>query len=226
MVDKVDKVDRRGQVHFLSHGYSLVYDQEMLRRSRQNLAGPRTFSAFYHLHARTTNLVLDRLLTPAGSRVRTEVNAGGSSLVSEALSAEVLSLLYQATNLRTEMEVQYVFSGWSMVDYVVDVMGSRVGVSVTRAMGFPLEANFGVREARRLLTKKLEGLVRARANMARRDSFTKSLLHVFAQSERVASLLYNEFHLLDDATRDSVVVLVTVTNQSPHLYDPLSRAFL
>jgi hypothetical protein len=208
-----------GDVHVLTHGYSLVYNQYMLRESKQNLGGAATFSAFYTTYARTTNLVLERFLTANAFRVSTEVNAGGASIVSEALSAEVLSLLYNAQGLRTEMEVQYLFPGWSMVDYVVEMFGSRVGVSVTRAMGYPHESTFGVDEAQRLLNKKLTGLVTARRNMGKRDSFQKSVLHVFAQSERVANLLYEQFHLLDMDVRNNVVVLCTVTNQSPHLYE-------
>jgi len=208
-----------GDVHFLTHGYSLVYSQDMLRNSKRNLGGSASFSAFYTTYARTTNLVLERFLTTNAFRVSTEVNAGGASIVSEALSAELLSLLYNAEGLRTEMEVQYLFPGWSMVDYVVNMFGSQVGVSVTRAMGYPNESAFGSGDAQRLLTKKLTGLATARRNMSKRDSFRKSVLHVFAQSERVANLLQEEFHLLDTNVRNNVVVLCTVTNRSPHLYE-------
>jgi hypothetical protein len=56
-------------------------------------------------------------------------------------------------------QVGYCNPNWKKVDYIIDIFGTRMGVSVTRAMSYPNPGNFSEDDARRLLYKKLYGLV-------------------------------------------------------------------
>lgn len=58
-------------------------------------------------------------------------------------------------NFKTEMEVSYFPEGGSITDYVCDIFGTKVGVSVTRAMKY--RGDYTEEDATNLLTKKLRG---------------------------------------------------------------------
>lgn len=69
---------------------------------------------------------------------------------------EYLATKFRARDVVTEMEVEYWSSSWKRVDFTCTVWGNtRVGVSVTRAMGFPSAQHFTEVQAHRLLAKKL-----------------------------------------------------------------------
>jgi len=59
------------------------------------------------------------------------------------------------------MEVEYFPEGGSITDYVCDVFGAKLGVSVTRARAYFRDAEFTMEDATRLLEKKLKGRVLA-----------------------------------------------------------------
>ena len=63
-------------------------------------------------------------------------NAGGTSVVSETLSFEMLNRMYGAKLQATEMELRYYPLGSKITDYSVSIYGETIGVSVTRAMKF------------------------------------------------------------------------------------------
>lgn len=202
-------------------------DLASLRSSVSNLRSQTPTASFYVNHFRAVgDLDLGRVTSRAAMQVRDSDNAGGSSIVSEVLSAEILSATYQATNVRTEMQVEYLFSNWKIADFVVECFGERVGVSVTRAMGwrsvrgggFIDESQFDEASALNLLTKKLTGLIMARSGVAERDAFYKSILHVFAQSDRIARLLEEAFLSLDASVRDVIVCVCTVCDDRA-IYD-------
>lgn len=58
-------------------------------------------------------------------------------------------------DFQTEMEVSYFPEGGSITDYVCDIFGTKVGVSVTRAMKY--RGEYTEEDATNLLTKKLKG---------------------------------------------------------------------
>lgn len=60
--------------------------------------------------------------------------------------------------LQTEMEVSYFPEGGSITDYVCDIFGTKLGVSVTRAMKYWGGA-YTIEDATHLLNKKLKGLL-------------------------------------------------------------------
>jgi hypothetical protein len=187
--------------------------------SRKNLEGETT-SAFYSHTLETcsvnTEALINRVVRRAAIAVRTMPNAGGLSIVSEIMSAEILGVIYGMWDIRTEMEIVYLFEGWKMVDFTMLMLcggePQRIGVSVTRAMGFPTEAEFVEENAARLLEKKINGLVLARNGVDDGDSFYKVILHVFAQSQRIANLLKAYFDVMHWEIKDNVVLICTITD--------------
>ncbi|XP_024520110.1 uncharacterized protein LOC9662431 isoform X2 [Selaginella moellendorffii] len=161
-------------------------------------------------------------------RVATESNAGGTSTISESLSVEYFVRKFKATDVVTEMEVEYCAMNWKKVDYICNLYGQRVGVSVTRAMSYPNPEDFSPQMAYRLLYKKLFGLVRAkffyswnfakshpaqvvaRHGVTDRHSFSQCVLHVWCETTTTAKLLqaqYKEVSEELDITDDVIMVL-------------------
>ncbi|CAI5497734.1 unnamed protein product [Closterium sp. Naga37s-1] len=92
-------------------------------------------------------------------KVASSPNAGGASVISESLSVEYFVRHFGASDIISEMEVQYCDSNWKKVDYICSLFGQRFGVSVTRAMMYPDPGRFDYHHAKALLRKKLHGLV-------------------------------------------------------------------
>lgn len=137
-------------------------------------------------------------------------NAGGNSELSEALSVEYLCAVFGARRVTPEMQVQY-WIQYKIVDYLTYVHGKRIGVSVTRAMGYPSADCFTLADAQRLLHKKLYGLIVARASTCSSDGFYNSLLHIWCQDRRIAELVREAWGSAELELRDHIVVLCTVT---------------
>uniref|UniRef100_A0A7S1U3N9 Uncharacterized protein n=1 Tax=Phaeomonas parva TaxID=124430 RepID=A0A7S1U3N9_9STRA len=169
-------------------------------------------------------------------RIVDEPNAGGKSVVSEALSVEYFVKRFRATAIQTEMELTYWSEHWKKIDYSVVVGAQRVGVSVTRAMGFPTQGAFTTGDARRLLKKKLYGLIVARAGIDESCKFGVAVLHTWCQSARIAKLLQEAFVELAAAEQEryvqeggaeggawppvteNVVCLLTVADTAPQVF--------
>jgi hypothetical protein len=135
-------------------------------------------------------------LIPAATRALTTPNAGGRSEVSEAFSIDYFSRVHDATGFQLEMDVVY-WINYRMVDFICNTPdGERLGVSVTRAMGWPRPDRFDEVSAMTLLYKKVDGLICARDCVDQGSTFHKSLLHVWCQTERIALLMnlaWNDF---------------------------------
>ena len=154
-----------------------------------------------------------------------EPNAGGASVVSEALSAEYMCRMFNATGVVTEMQIPYFSPHWKKVDYLITIHNERVGVSVTRAMGYPTPAAFTTEDAERLCRKKLNGLVIARAGIVPTVGYCRSILHCWCQTDRIAHLMANAFEAFVDeadndqkASFDNIVVLLTVAEKTTHIF--------
>ena len=162
------------------------------------------------------------------NQIMTEPNAGGASVVSEALSMELLHRRFGATDVTTEMAIQYWCNNWKKIDYIATIHGNRTGVSVTRAMGYPEADAFTAEDAKRLCYKKLHGLVVARAGISRSCSYEKSILHCFCQNDRIAGLmklafegLIGEDELKNDAEATltgSIIIILTVCSNFPEVF--------
>ena len=99
-----------------------------------------------------------------------------------------------------------------MVDYCARIKGEWVGVSVTRATGYPTALDFDEEEAARLLRKKLNGLIVARHGVSTCHGFQFSILHVLCESKtavryvvKAAPRIVEELDI-----KDTVAVCVTL----------------
>jgi hypothetical protein len=122
------------------------------------------------------------------SRSLKVVNAGGRSGLSEMLSIQYFCGVHSAKDVILEMEIEY-WIDYKMVDFVCSVDGERIGVSVTRAMGYPTADEFTIDKARSLLDKKLYGLVVARNAVVKKHRFFKSVLHIWCQTPLIAEYM-------------------------------------
>jgi hypothetical protein len=152
------------------------------------------------------------LLTEGGQEIIADGNAGGSSLLSEVFSFEVLARCEQAELLKTETEIVYDDPAGKKTDLLVRVGQSVLGVSVTRAVGFPREDPYTVETAQALLEQKLSGVNASSANMSDEDTWSKQILHIVAYADEHAASLETAYELLSDEVRNDTVVIVTVSH--------------
>jgi hypothetical protein len=151
-------------------------------------------------------------LTDGGQIIMTTPNAGGSSIPSEAFSFEVMTRCELATFLKGEMEVTYTNPSGKRTDELVAIDGLKVGVSVTRAMKYPITVVMTEAEAKTLIERKLSDILLSTANVAPSDKWTKQILHVFAVSQENANAVRAAWQSIDAGTRADTIVLVTVTD--------------
>ncbi|MCH9688034.1 MAG: hypothetical protein K0V04_41775 [Deltaproteobacteria bacterium] len=151
-------------------------------------------------------------LTPDGQAVFDAGNLGGSSLHSEVIAFEVLARCEGATLLETEGTVQYLDDMGTKTDLLVDIGGLTVGVSVTRAVGFPQEDPYTVMQAEEILVDKLEDVLDSSANVAPRHQWVKQILHVIAYADMHAQSIFTAYAALPPALTADTVLVVTVTH--------------
>ena len=152
------------------------------------------------------------LLTPGGQKIEDDPNAGGSSKDSEAFAYEVLARCELAVLLKTEMEVAYLNPDGKRTDELVRVDGRQIGVSVTRAMSWPLDAAWPPASADELLTKKLQGIAASTANVTAPDVWERQILSVLAYGPDHATVLADAWAALPADLRGDTIVYVTVTD--------------
>jgi len=160
-------------------------------------------------------------LSPGGQRVFDAPNAGGSSIESEVMSLEILHHCEGASLLRTETEVRYQppsdAGGNSITDILLEIGGSRVGVSVTRVWR-PMPLPFPEADVRTLLLDKLNGINRSTQRVLPEDRWVKQILHVFVADSTMAATVRRVWDGLDATVRANTIVLVTVTQGGGFLY--------
>jgi hypothetical protein len=149
----------------------------------------------------------------AGSReVITDENAGGSSLLSEAFAFELLHRCEGAVLLKTETEIVYRNSMGKLTDILVALDGRKIGVSVTRAVGFPRDEPYTVERAQQLLERKLQGVLDSTANVAPEDEWVKQILYVIAYSPMHADSMEEAWGQIDSTLQADTIVIVTVSD--------------
>jgi hypothetical protein len=150
-------------------------------------------------------------LSPGGKILFDNGNLGGNSLYSEIFSYEVLYRCDLAQLLKTEAQVKYTDTGGKKTDILVMLDGHKVGVSVTRAYGFPPENPYTVQQATSLLNSKLSDILLSSANVAPEDKWTKQILHVIAYKPEHAMSIAQAYNQLDAMIKADTILLVTVT---------------
>ena len=159
-----------------------------------------------------TLMFMANALSQGGKKIYDDGNLGGSSLLSEVFAYEVLYRCELAELLKTENEISYKDTAGKKTDLIVRMDGLSVGVSVTRAVGFPKEDPYTVAQAKDLLTGKLEGVTASTANVAAADTWTKQVLFIVAYAEQHATALKEAFNQIDAAIKGDTIVWVTVTD--------------
>ncbi len=151
-------------------------------------------------------------LSDGGRAILDAGNLGGSSIDSEILAFEVLHRCEGASLELTQGDVPYKDPSGKKTDLVVSLEGERLGVSVTRAVGYPPDAPWGVDRATTLLTDKLEDIARSTANVADEARWTKQFLFVAAYTADHGAALRSAFDALPADVRGDTIVVVTVTD--------------
>ena len=151
------------------------------------------------------------LLSPGGQRIIEDGNAGGSSLLSEVFAYEVLHRCDRAVLLETENNIDYVREG-SITDLLVEIDGERVGVSVTRAVGWPRDDPYTVADATRILEHKLEGVLESSANVVPEHAWVKQILAVIAYAPGHVEPLRAAWDGLDPALKADTIIVVSVSD--------------
>jgi hypothetical protein len=148
-------------------------------------------------------------LTEGGREIIRDGNAGGSSLFSEIFAYEVLNRCEGALLLKTETEVEYLDPMSKLTDLLVEIDGMKVGVSVTRAVGFPRDAPYTEAQAQMLLEDKLSDILISSANVAPGDRWVKQILHVIAYGPMHAESMLGAFEVIDAAIKSDTILIVT-----------------
>ncbi|KAF9433648.1 hypothetical protein BGZ76_009168 [Entomortierella beljakovae] len=142
-------------------------------------------------------------------------NAGGSSLLSEVLSCEMLSRCLGATLAKTEMEIQYLFAYQPITDYTITLPNlsprMHVGVSVTRAFAF--KGAYRKVDCRKLLWKKLSGILASSRNVIG-ERFFKQILHVWVPNGKVARTVQATYKSMPIEVTRNTIVIISVVNAS------------
>ena len=153
---------------------------------------------------------------------------------------QYMHILYGLDNFVPEMEVKY-YIEYKMVDYIMRSGGpldaqkegeegegeecdtDNIGVSVTRAVSFPLDTPYTMEKARELLGRKLYGLVVARDCVAEGNPFQRAILHIWCYSDEAAGMIRTAHGELvsrdstlppEQRTYDNVTVICTVCPQT------------
>jgi len=155
--------------------------------------------------------VFDKIQFPRSIKKIFDVsNAGGNSELSEALSMYYMKLRFCAKNFISEMEIEYIphklNSGnrTQMCDYKMIVNNSNIGVSVTRAIMYPINKNISPEFAKCLLWKKLLGMVIAKRSVTPKYNFDLSIIHIWCRhaediniiNQTYCEIAYNDIYNL------------------------------
>jgi hypothetical protein len=167
----------------------------------------------------------DFIVSKGAEKIYKEPNAGGSSVNSEALSADLFDTLFNAKNIITEMEIDYEDMNWKKCDYLMEISNETFGVSVTRAMKHPSPDLYDYEDAELLLSRKLSGLIVARSGILHEDyNFTKSILHIWCQTPKIADIITDVYNRMDDMARDNIIVMLTISSSDYIYYDKLDKS--
>lgn len=160
-------------------------------------------------------------LSTGGQTLWDVPNAGGSSIVSEIMSFEILHFCEGATLLKTETQIQYAppddAGPNTITDLEVEIGGKKVGVSATRGY-VPSPMPFGVPEAKALLEKKLIGVNRSSVRVLPTDKWVKQILHVFVANQSAHDAVAQAWPAIDPMIRADTIVLLTKTTGGGFLY--------
>lgn len=151
------------------------------------------------------------MLSAGAQQIIADGNAGGSSILSEVFAFEVLKRCESATLLKTENQIVYDTQG-KITDFLAEIDAEKIGVSVTRAVGFPFEDPYLPSQAADLLQGKLSDILVSTMNVSDEDRWQKQILAILAYAPGHGDVIQEAWMGLDAATRADTVVLLIVTD--------------
>ncbi|MCP4444630.1 MAG: hypothetical protein GY811_04695 [Myxococcales bacterium] len=151
------------------------------------------------------------MLSVGGRRIIGDGNAGGSSVLSEVFAFEMLKRCEAAELLKTETQISYDSQG-KLTDFLAEIDSEKIGVSVTRAVGFPFDDPYELAQASSLLEGKLGDILQSSENVSADDRWRKQILAVLAYAPEHADVLAQAWETIDATTRADTIVHIMVTN--------------
>lgn len=151
-------------------------------------------------------------LSVGGQEVYDDGNLNGNSINSEILAHEVLFQCDGAELIYTEGEVPYEDAQGKKTDLVVTLDGERIGVSVTRAVGYPPEDPWGVDKATALLEDKLADIPISSDNVVDSEAWKKQVLFVAAYSDEHVESLQTAWPAISADTKSDTIVVIARTD--------------
>ncbi|MFZ6184837.1 hypothetical protein [Nannocystis pusilla] len=152
------------------------------------------------------------LLTAGGQQLHDEGNLNPGSLYSEIVAYEVLARCETAALLKTEATIVYTNPMGKKTDFLAEIDGLKIGVSVVRAVGFPKDAPWTVAQADTILKGKLGDIQLSSANVAPEDAWVKQILSVVAYGPMHKESLLTAYAALDPAVKADTILVITVTD--------------
>ncbi|KAH7831932.1 putative Signal transducing adapter molecule 2 [Monocercomonoides exilis] len=215
--------DEHGQVIFntravlVNSDFTLIANRKDLKSFRKCLEDPKASQFFFTIF--DASLPFHQFTFSLGAmKMLSEPNAGGHSEQSEALSYELMHRLFSAELVKTEMEIAYTIQNWKKTDYLCSIGSHRVGVSVTRAVGFPSETDWSESDAVELIQKKMIGVCISSKGACERDEWERQILHIWVQRPEAARMLMHAYHALHPALRANTVVICTVAGNHKWIF--------
>lgn len=150
-------------------------------------------------------------LTDGGQEVLDEGNLGGSSIWSEVFAFEILHRCERAQLVKTEGEITYQDPSGKKTDLLVTIDSTSVGVSVTRAFGWPPEDPYTFEQAATLLNDKLADIPLSSQNVSEADLWSKQILHILAYTPDHAETVQEVWNTMDASIKGDTVVIVSAT---------------
>jgi hypothetical protein len=156
-------------------------------------------------------------LSTGARRILETPNAGGTSVWSEAMSFEVLSMLFNAKLMHTEMELEYWPLGSKITDYSVILFDVPIGVSVTRAMKF--RGEFTEEDAKVLLAKKLYGVNCSSKAVLKRYRWKKQILHIWVEHPYIADILMKVYNNdVEMELKANTIIMITCAGNASWIF--------
>lgn len=149
-------------------------------------------------------------------------NVGGNSQISEAFSYEMFARWGYTKLDKTEKKLLGLLgSGKIAVDYVCEINGVSVGVSVTRAFRFCTKSFFGSfaeEDAQKLLEKKLKDHIDTSKHQNNK-LWEKQILHVWVKNQETANIVSEvAAKILKDHDYLNTLVVISKAEESDFIF--------
>ena len=196
-----------------SSGFGLIRGPCARLRAELSSTDPSFFSTRLDFMADAYDDPEERpMLTEDAVRLLEVPNAGGSSQISEAFALEVLVRCEEADLLATENEILYAPADSKKTDFLVEIDGRRIGVSVVRAFTFPLGADYTLAQAQEVIGDKLDDILESSANVTTDFAWEKQILAVLAPDDMPLDSVMGAWNSFDAVRRADTIVYVIVTD--------------